>query len=354
MKTQLKYLAFLLLFYCVSFGTLKAQNTINMCTVRSLTLTIYTITGKAVAWQWTLAGATYSGPLNDSTVQGVKYNTPGTYTATCKVTFSTGKDTTHSFTINAFDGSVKNIPLRDTVICGNVNLTLDAGNQNQPLARYKWAPGGQTTRTITVNSAGTYTVSVYTVDDYSYAPGCSGCLACDSASKQANVKAGAPASVNLGPDRFICNDNPITLDGGPGMVSYKWSPNNETSETITVNIGGTYGVTVVNSDNCSATDFVTFTDSCPMLIFMPDAFTPDDNGLNDILIWKGNMKMKTFSFKVYNRWGQKLFETEDPTAGWNGMYNGKYVFEGVYCYLLDCVDANELRHVLKGSITLMR
>lgn len=332
----------------------NAQTTLNICTVRNLILTIYTVSGKAVAWQWSLPGATYSGPLNDSFVSGVKYNTPGNYTATCKVTFSTGKDSNNVFIINAFDGTVQPIPLRDTVICGNVNLTLDAGNATQTIARYKWTPGAQTTRTINVTSPQTYGVSVYTTDDYSYAPGCVGCNACDSAFKQAVVTLGAPATVDLGPNRFICNDNPITLDAGSGYTSYLWTPGNETSQTITIAAGGTYGVTVENADGCRASDIVTFRDSCPMLIFMPNAFTPDENGLNDILIWKGNMKMKNYQLKIYNRWGQKMFDTEDPTKGWDGKYQGKNAIEGVYTYLLECVDTNENRHVLKGNISLLR
>ena len=345
-------LGFLLFF--AGIKTTLAQTTLNICTIRNLVLLVYTTQGKAVAWQWTLPGATYAGPLNDSVVSGVKYNTPGKYTATCKVTFSTGKDSNNVFIINAFDGSVQPIPLKDTVICGNVNLTLDAGNATQSLAKYKWTPGFQTTRTITASSAGSYGVSVITSDDYTYKPGCAGCNACDSANKTIIVTAGAAATVNLGPDRFICNDNPITLDAGSGMTSYLWTPGGETTQTITINTGGTYTITIVNADKCKGTDIVTFKDSCPMLIFVPNAFTPDENGLNDIFIWVGNMKMKTYHLKIYNRWGQKMFETSDPTKGWDGKHQNKLAMTGVYAYLLDCVDTQENRHVLKGNITLLR
>jgi gliding motility-associated-like protein len=354
MKKSFVYSVMLILSVLSMAPRAGAQTTMNICTVRSLILTIYTVQGKAVAWQWSLPGATYAGPLTDSVVSGVKYNTAGNYKATCKVTFSTGKDSTNVFNINAFDGTVQNIPLKDTVICGNVNLTLDAGNATQSLAKYKWTPGAQTTRTINVNTAGVYGVSVYTTDQYSYLPGCAGCKACDSAFKQATITKGAAATVDLGPDRFICNDNPITLDAGPNMVSYLWQPNGETSQTIVIGVGGTYSVTVKNSDNCVGTDMVTFKDSCPMLIFVPNAITPDENGVNDVFKWVGNMKMKVFHLKIYNRWGEKVFDTNDPAAAWDGKYNKDYVIPGVYAYLLDCVDTNEVRHVMKGNISVLK
>lgn len=326
----------------------------NICNNRLVRLEIHVTSGVAQSFLWSLGGGSYAGTLTDSFVNGVAYATPGSYLATCKITYTTGNTAIDSFLIVSVDRKVQNIPLKDTVICGSVKLTLDAGNSTQPLARYLWSPGGEITRTKTINTPGTYSVSVYTADQYSYNFSlCSNCFACDSQSKTVTVTQGAAATVDLGPDRFICNDNPITLDAGSGMSSYLWSPGNEITQTITVNIGGTYSVTIVNSDKCVGTDMVTFKDSCPMLIFVPNAFTPDVNGNNDIFIWKGNMKMKTYHLKIYNRWGQKMFETSDPAQGWDGIYNGKNAIPGVYCYLLDCVDGNEVRHVMKGNITLL-
>lgn len=342
----------LILSVLVAF-TAQAQDTITICKdVRNIIFTIFTTQGQAVAWDWTLNGGVYSGSTKDSTCGPVNYPVVGVFTANCNVTFSSGKDSLHRFIIKVFDGKVQNIPLKDTTICGNVNLLLDAGNAGNPIAKFKWIPSGATTRTLAVNQAGSYGVSVFTVDDYSY--NCNGCVACDSVTQFFNVKLGQKPALNLGPDRFICNDFAVTLDAGTDGTQYLWTPNGETSQTISTAISGNYGVKVTNADGCSSTDNIFLKDSCPMYIFMPNSFTPDANNLNDKCIWVGNMKMKNYTFMVYTRWGEKVFETEDPTLAWDGFYKKEPCPQGIYAYLLECVDTQENRHVLKGNITLLR
>lgn len=347
-----KVLAFLL-FSITEPPRLYSQDTITICKdVRNIVFTIYTTQGKAVAWDWTLNGGVYSGSKSDSFCGPVSYPNIGIFSATCNVTFSTGKDSLHRFIIKVFDGSIKPISLNDTILCGAVNLTLDAGNAGNPIVKYKWQPGGQTSRQISVNQPGSYSVSVYTVDDYSYK--CVGCIACDSAVATASVSQGTRPAVNLGPDRFICNNNPVTLDPGVTGIKYLWTPNGEQTQSIITAIPGTYGVTVTNSDGCTGSDHIVLKDSCPMFIFLPNAFTADLNGINDSFNWVGNMQMKDYNIVIYNRWGQKMFESSDAKQGWDGKYNGKNCPQGVYIYLLKCIDTREERHVLKGIFTLLK
>ncbi|MBS3915676.1 MAG: gliding motility-associated C-terminal domain-containing protein [Bacteroidetes bacterium] len=335
-------------------NSLKAQDTITICKdVRSITFSIITTQGTAVAWDWTIFGGTYSGPTNNSTCGPVAYNSVGIFKTTCNVTFDTGDDSLHTFIIRVFDGKVNPQTLRDTTMCGSVNLTLDAGNAS-PIAKYLWSPGGQSTQKITVNQPGTYKVSVYTVDDYSYSMACPSCIACDSVTLQSVVKLSPNPVVNLGPDRFICNDNPVDLDAGNTGAGFLWSPTGETTQIITTAISGNYSVVVTNSDGCSATDDIFLKDSCPMYLFIPDAFTTDDNLFNDSFNWKGNMKMKEYKLVIYNRWGQKMFESENPYQAWDGKYMDEPCPEGVFAYLLECVDTQQARHVRTGCITILR
>jgi gliding motility-associated-like protein len=351
---RIKVLLFILcLMAFLPWHELKAQDTITICKdVRNITFSIKTISGNATSWQWTLTGTFFSGKLNDSICGPVPYNTVGIFQATCLVGYSNQKDSLHKFIINVFDGKVQMPSLKDTVLCGPVNLTLDADNANNPLVKYKWLPNGQTSKTITINSPGTYLASVYTLDDFSYK--CTNCVACDSLTKQAVVTRGAKATVDLGPDRFICGDNPAILDAGAGYISYKWLPNNEASQSISVLSSGTYSVSVTNSDGCTASDDIFLKDSCPMYIFAPNAISADFNGSNDVFTWAGNIKIKSYSLRVFNRWGEILFETNDPNKVWNGSYKDELVFEGVYCYLIECRDTNDMRHTLKGTITVLR
>ncbi len=352
MRTKL-----LLILFFSTFGGLRLNaqtpDTITICKdIRNIVFSIKTITGNAIAWQWTLTGTSFSGKLTDSVCGPVPYNTIGVYTANCKVSYNNAKDSVHKFIIKVFDGKVQMPSLRDTALCGPVNLTLDAGNATNSLVRYKWIPSGQTTRNITINLPGTYGVSVFIIDDFSYK--CTNCVACDSQTKLITVTRGAKATVDLGPDRFICGDNPAILDAGPGYSSYLWLPNNETSQSISVLTSGDYSVTVINSDGCSASDQINLKDSCPMYIFVPNVISADKNGSNDIFTWGGNIKIKTYRLEIFNRWGEKMFETEDPTKGWDGSYKKELVIQGVYWYQIECKDTNDEKHFLKGTITVLR
>jgi gliding motility-associated-like protein len=85
-----------------------------------------------------------------------------------------------------------------------------------------------------------------------------------------------------------------------------------------------------------------------------NAFSPNDDGKNDdykpIINCTSNLN---YTFRVFSRWGQVLFETNDQNQGWNGMYNGKPMPLGVYVYYIQysCDNCSDL---LKGNVTLLR
>ncbi len=329
-----------------------SQTTIRICKdVRNITFQSITTLGTPISWQWTITGGTYTGPLTNSTCGPVAYNTVGTYLTTCLTKFSTGKDSLQKITVIVFDGAVVPPTFKDTTICGNINLTLDAGNGGNAIAKYKWTPTNTTAQTLKVTAPGTYGVSIYTVDDYSY--NCVNCVACDSLYRGVVIKKGVKPVVDLGPDRFICNSNPITLDAGTDGNDYVWTPNGEITQTLQVSTSGRYSVTVKNSDGCITTDQINVKDSCPLYIYVPNVFTPNDDLINELFKWKGNLTTKSYNMSIFNRWGEKLFDTDDPAAGWDGKYKNNLVQEGNYIYVITCIDTNGERRTLKGSVTLL-
>lgn len=342
----------LFILFSVSFVA-KAQDTITICKdVRGITFYIYTTQGKAVAWDWTTVGGTYSGSTTDSFCGPVFYNTAGVFNTTCKVTFSTGKDSLHKFVILVFDGKLNKPALKDTTICGTQPVLLDAGNAGNPLANYLWTPNGETTQTILATTAGVYSASVYSVDDYSY--NVPNAYACDSVYTQINIIQGVQPIVDLGKDKLLCNSVAITLDGGPGGGTYKWSPGGQTTRQISTFIGGTYTVVVTSPDGCVGSDQVFLKDSCPSYVFVPDAFSPDETNLNDSFRWNGNMYIDSFHMIIFNRWGQEMFETRKKYEAWDGKHNGRYVTEGVYAYLIECSDVYGNWYNFRGSLTVFR
>ena len=88
-------------------------------------------------------------------------------------------------------------------------------------------------------------------------------------------------------------------------------------------------------------------------VYVPNAFSPNDDGKNDIFYVRGNC-IKTMTLAIYDRWGEKVFESNDPKSGWNGKLHNKYCNTGVFVWYLDAT-LNDGTHVLKkGNLTLFR
>lgn len=84
-----------------------------------------------------------------------------------------------------------------------------------------------------------------------------------------------------------------------------------------------------------------------------NAFSPNGDGVNDLFLTK-NQNLTYYRLTIFNRWGNKLFETTDPQAGWNGTYQGGEVPEGTYFYLLEAIGIDQKEYLLKGYISLHR
>ncbi len=88
---------------------------------------------------------------------------------------------------------------------------------------------------------------------------------------------------------------------------------------------------------------------------MPNCFVPNGDGLNDILIPYGTSWVsENYSFRIYNRWGQLLFKTNDITVGWDGKEKGSLCPNDAYYYIIEVKDYYGKEHQFKGHITLLR
>lgn len=179
---------------------------------------------------------------DNSTNQTLTVTTNGTYFVTVTELVN-NCSTTDSITVTF--GTVPTVTLpNDTAICSGSNLTIDAG---AGYASYNWSTG-ETTQTITVNSADTYSVTITNND---------GCSASDSMVVSVNPL----PNVNLGNDTTICNNQNIVLDAGGGFVSYSWSTgaNTQTITATGANTVNNYTVTVTDANGCSNSDVITIT-----------------------------------------------------------------------------------------------
>ena len=114
----------------------------------------------------------------------------------------------------------------------------------------------------------------------------------------------------------------------------------------------TYRVTALQRGNNSITSMSNYAEVIPPLsIYIPNAFTPNGDGMNDVFGVKGE-GIRNFHLYVYDRWGEVVFETTNPKQQWDGNYAGNPVEQGVYVYQ---VFASGLgKNSKTGSVTLVR
>ena len=117
----------------------------------------------------------------------------------------------------------------------------------------------------------------------------------------------------------------------------------------------TYAVTATNLSGCSITDSVTVNVLLSRDVFIPNIFTPNEDGRNDNFTIYGN-GIANMTLTVFDRWGGRIFETNDMANGWDGTAKGRNVDSGVYVYMAEIsfVDENIEPVIKTGSITLVR
>jgi len=144
--------------------------------------------------------------------------------------------------------------------------------------------------------------------------------------------------------------------------TYSWTPptglNTTTGSTVVASPTDTTTYTVkVTSGKCTEEFKITINVTGPYCvepyIFVPTAFTPNNDGANDILYVRGR-GIEKMTFIIYNRWGQKMFETSNPKEGWDGTFRGKKLPADVYGFYLlaNCIDGTVYRK--QGNVTLIR
>lgn len=145
-------------------------------------------------------------------------------------------------------------------------------------------------------------------------------------------------------------------------VNYSWEPAGSVSDpaspspTATVQQTTTFVLTV--SDGiCTKSDTVTVTVYDAICgdpdIFVPNTFTPNKDGVNDLLFVRGR-NITDLEFLVFDRWGEKVFETLDQSTGWDGTFKGEAVGPAVFVYHLTAVCADGQRYFTKGNVTVIR
>ncbi|GAB4092733.1 hypothetical protein GCM10028786_16600 [Flaviaesturariibacter terrae] len=183
------------------------------------------------------------------------------------------------------------------------------------------------------------------------------------------VAVGNYPTVNLGPDLQLATGTlrPLvtTITNGP-IRDWTWSPTADLScgncplPTATIRNNVVYTVRVTTFYGCSATDSLVIRAFCKdAQVFLPNAFSPDGDGVNDVFMVQGSGILRVKTFRVFNRWGELVFEKNevppnDPRFGWDGRVIGHPAAPDVYVYTVEVLCENGTPYTYKGNVTILK
>lgn len=226
----------------------------------------------------------------------------------------------------------------DLAICQNETQQFNAG---LGFVKYLWQDNS-TAQTYTAVAPGTYWVQV--TDTHT-------CIKADTV-----VVTGYKSQPQHFVDSIatVCFGKNTTLVAIGNWPAYLWSTGANTS-AIDVSIAGQYWLQVTDSNGCKAREIVHVTaENCVNTIYFPNAFTPNNDRRNDTYKPIINGVITKIQFSIYDRYGKKVFETNDPAKGWDGNYKGKV--QGNMSFIWYCVYqfAGSSERTKKGTVVLIR
>jgi len=254
--------------------------------------------------------------------------------------------------------SLRNIPVLDVQINGGcveepVFFSARQTDTTTTINHWNWSFGNGNSSSIqnpvsVYNLPGTFLVNTWAVAT-------NGC----SSDTTRNTITIEKAIAFAGNDTLIVRDIPLQLNG-LGGVNYSWTPpaglndNTIPNPVAVLQNDISYVLTVETAQGCIDTDTINIKVFKESAIYVPTGFTPNNDGLNDRLkptyIW---IKQLDY-FIVYNRWGQKVFETRDMNQGWDGKINGVVQATGTFAWMVKGTDFAGKRYELRGTTTLIR
>ncbi|MGC4104184.1 PKD domain-containing protein [Ferruginibacter sp.] len=328
--------------------SVDASNNTTVCLGKSVQLNA---TG-ATQYTWTptdhLTCSNCPAPLS-TPVDSIIYRVKGTNQYGCP-----GFD---SVVLNVIKPFKMQVSPNDT-ICVGESINLNAYKANS----YLWSPPFALNRVNIPNPTARPNVTTqYRVVGYDG-------YGCFTDTGYVTIVVGPKPTVNLGPDKVLSTGTHLTLNAitqnGP-IISYMWSPsgdlscNNCATPSTIVRGNSFYAVEVTNVYGCKAVDSIFINSICKSAqVFIPNAFTPDGDGLNDILMVRGR-GITVKSFRIFNRWGELVFEKEnfspdDPKFGWDGKVRGVPATPDVFVYTAEVYCDNGIPYTYKGNVTILK
>ncbi len=311
--------------------------------------------GNINEWQWTLDG----NPVSVSQYPSFVNLSAGTHNLQLALKTDRGcpsSPVTKSFTVKP--APIVSILAGDGCYNEPTNLSGAQIDNATTIQQWNWVLGGDT---ISSQQNFTHVFSTEgSIPVHLSAVSTEGCISRDT-SKNIFIDR---LSINAGRDTIVVENSPFHLKAsyiGSGSVpSLNWSPSTGLStaqgwnpEAI-LQDNQTYYLTATSAAGCVARDTLNITVFKGSAIYVPTGFTPDGDGVNDLLkpSYYGIKALDYFT--VFNRWGELVFSTKNMSDGWDAVLNGKRQATGVYVWMLRATDFSGKVYQLKGTSTIIR
>lgn len=285
--------------------------------------------GQALQLSGAVAGAASYSWNTGSTQSQLTVNAPGDYWLKVIQQGCSKSDT--------IAVSYKPLPIielgNDTMLCPGATLMLDA---SFPGATYQWQDQSAQPQFL-VNKAGEYVVTTI-LNNCSF-------------NEAIKVTYGAIPFINLGRDSTICAGQVLVLSPRVNNAQLLWPDGSNTPQFV-VKEPGTYAVTATNLCGVDHHEIVVHKGYCQLA--MPNAFTPNGDHNNDVFKVNNPTSIKDFYMVVYNRWGQKVFETTNATTGWDGRFKNIDQPPGNYIWVIQLTDIEGRKVAEKGVVQLIK
>lgn len=273
---------------------------------------------------------------------------------------STGCSISRIVRVWVIDKVEASVNITDTVLCDGNSLQLDvsvfAASIND--TSFRWVPKVYLTSDTIPNPVfdapfGNYTYHVIVSSS-----------TCTPDTDIVNIQVAPIPSLETGDNQTITPGTTLQVWGSsPNQVTYQWQPSVDPLTCydcrrpyITANQSQTLYVVATNQYGCSAIDSVVLrVIACdPDLVFIPNTFTPNGDGLNDLLYVRGIGLRRLEYFRIFDRWGGLVFETNELNTPWDGNINGKQADLATYVYVVkgECSNGETIQK--SGNITLVR
>jgi gliding motility-associated-like protein len=331
----------------------------KFCDTGTVKMTDFSIGNDSVVNRlWDFGNGLSSGLKNPST----SYSSPGTFIVSQKVTTVTGCSDTYTDTVRVFRTPVAVIQGPNEICVNSVIQQIATTEVPDSVTNWKWtyANGLTSTQRSIVHqykAAGLDKVSLVALN----ALGCS-----TDTSKEVTIHP-LPVITHV-PEVVIPvksgTNLPVTYSSN--VVTWAWSPPTGLSCTncavpyANPQFTTTYKISVIDSNNCNAVSSIVVRVVCvDKNYFIPNTFSPNNDGQNDVFYPRGNGLNRIQSMRIFNRWGEQIFERKNFAAnakseGWDGYIKGLAAPSDAYVYIVEVICDNGQIVPIKGNVTLIR